>query len=273
MNKLELNQVGGFPMTTKVLDEIQKAHAIFNALGAIAGDVTIISGCIVTGSNVSDGVVFINGEVFEFRGGLAQTKVRIVEEIENLTFQNGNSNPVIKTRYVTFGSGVGAIDWSNFKRAKTTVQLTDEKAEKTQMQALLDRIISLEARPVSNVPIGLIAVWDRPANEIPNGWVEHIAMKGRIPIGFDADDIDFDVVGKQTGAKTKQLSIPEMPEHTHGVIPYAGLTGTDHGAHIESGVNGPSHDKTGKTGGGQPFSIMNPVRTVHFIRYTGIITP
>jgi hypothetical protein len=125
MNKLEVNKVGGFPLTTRILDELQKAYTIFNALGAIVGEMTIISGCIVTGSNVSDGVVFINGEVLQFRGGLAQTKVRIVEEVENLTFQNGNANPVIKTRYVTFGSGVGAIDWTDFKRGFQTKDLVE----------------------------------------------------------------------------------------------------------------------------------------------------
>jgi hypothetical protein len=132
MNRLEVNQVGGFPMTTRILDEIQKAHAVFNALGAIVGDVTIISGCIVTGSNVSDGVVFINGEVFEFRGGLVQTKVRIVEEVENLTFQNSTSNPVIKTRYVTFGSGVEAVDWVDFKRGFQTKDIIEALAFKAE---------------------------------------------------------------------------------------------------------------------------------------------
>jgi hypothetical protein len=125
MNKLEVNQVGGFPLTTRILDELQKAYTIFNALGAIVGEITIISGCTVTGSNVGNGVVFINGEVLEFRGGLAQTKVITKEEVENLTFQNGNANPVIKTRYATFGSGVGAVDWADFKRGFQTKDLVE----------------------------------------------------------------------------------------------------------------------------------------------------
>ena len=74
-------------MTTRILDEIQQAHAIFNALGALAGNFSIISGCILTGSTVSDGVVYAAGEVFEFRGGIAQTKVLIKEDVENLEVQ------------------------------------------------------------------------------------------------------------------------------------------------------------------------------------------
>jgi hypothetical protein len=148
MNKLEVNQVGGFPMTTRILDEIQKAHAIFNALGAIVGDSTIISGCTVTGITVSDGVVYVNGEVFEFRGGSAQTKVIIKEEVENLVFQNNSANPVIKTRYVTFGTGVGAIDWASFKRGFQTkdlfeaLELKANQAIVTALSGALDTVIT-----------------------------------------------------------------------------------------------------------------------------------
>lgn len=110
-------------MTTRILDEIQKAHAVFNSLGGLAGNFTIIAGCVTVGSTVGDGFVFINGEVFDFKGGLAQTKVIIKEDVENLTFQNGNANPVIKTRYVTFGTGVGAFNWVDFKRPIETKAL------------------------------------------------------------------------------------------------------------------------------------------------------
>lgn len=123
MNKLEVNQIGGFPLTTRILDEIQKAHAVFNAFGGLAGNFTILDGCVTAGSTVGNGFVFINGEVFEFRGGSAQTKVIIKEDVENLAFQNGNSNPVIKTRYVTFGTGVGAFNWVDFKRPLETKTL------------------------------------------------------------------------------------------------------------------------------------------------------
>lgn len=149
MNKLEVNQVGGFPMTTRILDEIQKAHAIFNALGAIVGDNTIISGCTVVGSTVTDGVVYVNGEVFEFRGGIAQTKVKIVEVVENLVFQNNNSNPVIKTRYVTFGTGVDAINWVDFKRGFATKDIAEAlalKGDKAVLDGLSDFVALMYAK-------------------------------------------------------------------------------------------------------------------------------
>lgn len=141
MNQLNYNQVGGFPLTTRILDEIQKAYSIFNALGTIVGDKTIIAGCITTGSLVSDGVVNINGEVLEFRGGSTQTKVKIVEVVENLVFEDNTAKSVIKTRYVTFGTGVGAMDWVDFKRGFATKDMAAAllgKADQSTFDALAD---------------------------------------------------------------------------------------------------------------------------------------
>lgn len=141
MNKLDVNQVGGFPLTTRILDELQKILAVFNGLGGIAGDKTILYGCGVTGSTASDGIVYVNGEVFEFRGGIVQTKVIIKEDKENLIFENNESKTVIRTRYVTFGSGVGAMDWADFKKPFETKELEAALAGKTDLttfEALAD---------------------------------------------------------------------------------------------------------------------------------------
>lgn len=123
MNKLDVNQVGGFPLTTRILDELQKIPAVFNAYGGLSGDKTIISGCEVVGSNVGPGVVFVNNETFEFRGGSIQTKVIIKEDTENLVFENNESKTVIRTRYVTFGTGINAMNWEDFKRPIQTKEL------------------------------------------------------------------------------------------------------------------------------------------------------
>ena len=139
MNTINFNQVGGFPFSTNILAKIQTAFSLFNALGNIVGDLTIISGCEVAGTNIGDGVVYINGEVLEFRGGLAQTKVIIKEDVETLLFENQNSYPVVKTRYVTFGTGVGAINWVDFKRGYQTKNLLEAlalKGDKTVLDGL-----------------------------------------------------------------------------------------------------------------------------------------
>lgn len=123
MDKLHVNQTGGFPMTTNILNAMQNAYNIFNALGNLAGNFTIISGCVETGSNVSDGVVFINGEVLPFRRGTKISKVRIVENTESKQFEDGTTKAVVFKRFVEFGTGVDAIDFSNFKRLDTILQI------------------------------------------------------------------------------------------------------------------------------------------------------
>ncbi|MFE3848976.1 hypothetical protein ACFX5D_13470 [Flavobacterium sp. LB3P45] len=143
MNTINFNQVGGFPLSTTILAKLQTAFSLFNALGNIVGELTIISGCDVAGTNVGNGVVYINGEVLEFRGGLAQTKVIIKEDAESLLFENGNSYPVVKTRYATFGTGVGAINWVDFKRGYQTKNLLGAlalKADDSIVTAIADAV-------------------------------------------------------------------------------------------------------------------------------------
>lgn len=149
MNKLDVNQVGGFPLTTRILDELQKISAVFNGLGGIAGDRTILSGCELTGSTVSDGFVYVNNEVFLFKGGLQQTKVIIKEDTENLIFENNESKTVIRTRYVTFGIGVDSMDWADFKRvfqSKDIAAALTSKTDKTLFDALSDAFALVYAK-------------------------------------------------------------------------------------------------------------------------------
>jgi hypothetical protein len=265
MNSINFNQTGGFPMTASILGDMQTCYLLTSAFGNIIGDKSIISGCTVTGSNTSDGVVFINNEVFELRGGLTQSKVIIKEDVETLLFGNNFSYPVIKRRYITFGTGIGAIEWAEFKRGFPT----------NNISSLVQRIEELEARPkVGNIPIGLIALWQRPANEIPEGWQEDTSFKGRFPRGFDADDPGADVVGKPGGSKEKLLREEELPiiSPINGPgIQKGGQFGGTGG--ITLGDGGTGDYAKGQLikpfGGGEPFSILNPFRTVHYIKYVG----
>lgn len=40
-------------------------------------------------------------------------------------------------------------------------------------------------------------------------------LKGRVPVGKDASQTEFDAMGETGGAKTHTLTIAEMPSHTH----------------------------------------------------------
>ena len=263
MNIINFNQVGGFPMTTNILGRLQTAFSLFNAFGNIVGDKTIISGCIVAGSNTGSGVVYLNGETFEFRGGATQSKVIIKEEVEVLLYQNNNAYPSVKTRFVQFGTGVGAIDWVDFKRGFPT----------SSIDTLIQRIVALEARPtVGNIPVGLVALWGRAANLIPAGWIEYTALRGRTAVGQNSDDLDYAAVGNFGGAKNKILTIAEIPEHDHGYKLYRldqEVSTSGDGVRALNKNNILEDFRTDKVGGGQEFSLMTPYGVVDYIDYVG----
>ncbi len=271
MNTINFNQVGGFPMTTNILGKLQTAFSLFNALGNIVGELTIISGCEVAGDNVSNGVVYINGEVLEFRSGVAQTKVIVKEDTENLTFQNGNSYPSIKTRYATFGTGVDAINWADFKRGFPTKDILGalfSKVSTETLNAVLLRIDKLEKKNSVFQAGGGMVLWNKPANLIPDGWAEVADWRGRMPIGWNPADADFDTVGETGGSKTAVVSVPISG---YGVGGESG--GTPSGQLLvssgaaENGEFLESVKKASSTPAGASVNHMNPFRVVLFIEY------
>ena len=97
--------------------------------------------------------------------------------------------------------------------------------------------------------------------------------KGRVPVGRDSSDTDFDTLGETGGEKTHTLTINEMPSHNHIAR-----------SHVGSGVgdgmllNGNSYTvdnnyTTGSTGGGQAHNILQPYIVVNFIIKAKNTTP
>lgn len=269
MNKLNFNQSVGFPLETEILDEMQKAWTVLNALGAIAGNLTIISGCDVSGGTAANGVVFIDGEVLAFHGGVVQANVIIVEVPHLRQFEDLSSHDVIYERYATFGTATVEWLWSDFKRGMETKAIAAAlalKEEKTVVAALLARVTALEAVSTVNVPSGLIAIWGQAASLIPAGWTEYTPLRGRMPVGYDSAIAGFDTLGLAGGSKTHTNTLAEMVSHTHPI------STTNHnaaGSGSEKTVGGsPSGEVTGSAGTGVAYDIMNPYRIVLYIQKT-----
>lgn len=63
--------------------------------------------------------------------------------------------------------------------------------------------------------------------------------KGRTIVGLDAEDTDFNTIGKTIGEKTHTLTVEEMPKHTHKFRAYTKL-GNDEGTITYGEKNGGS---------------------------------
>jgi microcystin-dependent protein len=75
-----------------------------------------------------------------------------------------------------------------------------------------DAVQGGEAFPVGSVFIAVVST--NPATLLGYGtWAAFAA--GRVLVGIDANDTDFDTVRETRGAKTHTLTSSEMPSHTH----------------------------------------------------------
>lgn len=85
-------------------------------------------------------------------------------------------------------------------------------------------------------------------------------LKGKVPVGRDAAQAEFDVLGETGGSKTHTLTITEMPAHDHPANSQAGaaVNGPGGGAYTSSGT-------TGSTGGGAAHNNLQPYVTFNYI--------
>lgn len=98
------------------------------------------------------------------------------------------------------------------------------------------------------------------------GFQWEMVSQGKVPIGLDTSDTDFNEIGKTGGEKEVTLGIEHIPPHDHndGKINEA-ITANDGGRSAvivhksESGTI-----PTTKTGGGQPHNNMPPYMVMAF---------
>ena len=88
---------------------------------------------------------------------------------------------------------------------------------------------------------------------------------GKMPIGYDQNDSDFDTIGATGGEKTHTLTISEMPSHNHGLgVITSGVTGGIRNLVGGSDRNTTASDIVDKKGGNQPHNNMPPYQVFAF---------
>jgi len=114
-------------------------------------------------------------------------------------------------------------------------------------------------------------------------WVVYAA--GKVLVGQDTGDTDFDTINESGGAKTHTLTVDEMPEHKHGSnLRLEGAANgnilIDNSLYYDTGVGGREIDELSETndgdstytmneGGGQAHNNLQPYTVVKYWRRTG----
>ena len=91
---------------------------------------------------------------------------------------------------------------------------------------------------------------------------------GKVLVGVDASDTDFDTVEETGGAKTHTLTISEMPAHTHSYDRQNTSTDAISIHDITRTTGGNSGSTTGSTGGGTAHNNLQPYITVYMWKRT-----
>lgn len=113
-------------------------------------------------------------------------------------------------------------------------------------------------------PIGYIISVDNPDFDPHDFYIDGVweRIKGRVVVGVDENQTEFNVTGKTGGEKTHTLTVSEMPRHRHTM--YNPNTGgnplpsdVEYSVTINSG-NAFERQLMGYNGGGQPHNNLQP---------------
>lgn len=249
MNQINFQQVGGFPLETNTLTEVQKAYSIFNAFGGLAGNKTIISGCEVQGKEITNGYIYLDGELLEFKGGIKQDTIVIVQEDVKVAFEDKTVKPVYFTRYATFGVSGNAIPWNDFKRFYINQPMYKE---------------------TKWVGTGVTQADLQRGWFIADGKNDTDNILGRSIVGVDPGQSEFNTVGKTGGKKTHQLTIAEMPRHNLKLkIPAVSFEGEASGSGNGGDGTATRVTETNYIGKDKPHNILSPYIVQTPIQFIG----
>lgn len=85
---------------------------------------------------------------------------------------------------------------------------------------------------------------------------------GRVPVGVNPNDTDFNEVEKMGGEKEHTLTIDEMPSHSHPITYWTG----ESGGYVNATTTAPDNSvnrNSGDTGGGKAHNNLQPYITCY----------
>lgn len=90
-------------------------------------------------------------------------------------------------------------------------------------------------------------------------------LKGKVVVGKDDNDTDFDILGETGGEKEHTLTIDEMPSHTHKLDTRTSAGNVYGVVTTSSNTTSIGEVTTKSTGGGEPHNILQPYQVQNYI--------
>lgn len=89
-------------------------------------------------------------------------------------------------------------------------------------------------------------------------------LKGKVPVGIDAGDASFDVLGETGGEKTHTLTEAELASHRHSFAALSSGGGAQRGVHNDNWDNVTTFASLA-TGGDAPHNNLQPYVVLNYI--------
>jgi|TARA_B110000238_G_C16046106_1_gene403976 hypothetical protein len=121
----------------------------------------------------------------------------------------------------------------------------------------------LNVYPVGSIYTSVVST--TPATHFGGTWVAIGA--GKVLVGIDASDTDFDTVEETGGTKTHTLTLDQIPAHTHT---FDAMQDTTESVNRTGGgdLGAPGNTATASAGGGQSHPIVQPYLVVYMWKRT-----
>ena len=136
---------GGFPLSNERLETMQKAWQEITAILPALGNQSIVSGCTNTNGVQDEGYIIYNNTLYWVKGGDAYTGyVRTAEDVEYVTYKDGNVNPFATKNYMVpcASTEEGAVSLASLATLRSLVYLDQTKCDSSTLTAKVNTLNS-----------------------------------------------------------------------------------------------------------------------------------
>lgn len=223
MNKGNFTAKDNFPVSTFTYDFLQKMAHLAGNLAQLGGQNYILSGCVVTGTTVSAGLIVINGEILPFEAGTKKAKITIQETMDTDHF-NGIDYPESYIHRIAKFADNGEYNWNDF------------------VQVLTNKELEEKIGAIRSENPGFVKMWSGAINRLDE--TKYLLCDGRTVNTADYPDLAyyFDKEGESS------FKLPDLRKRF--IVGYDGTAGSDYG-------------EIGNTGGEEKHALTKDENAKH----------